>query len=66
MPDKFESANNADPDQIAPKSSLIRVYTVCHSTKYSKKQLYKKQKLFQKVWNKVFEILGHLPYLALL
>ena len=43
-------------------SSLIRVYTVCHSSKYSKKQLYKKQNLNQKVWNKVLEILGHLLY----
>ena len=24
-------ANSADPDQTAPRSSLIRVYTVCHS-----------------------------------
>ena len=34
-------ANSADPDQIA--FSLIRVYTVCHSTKHFKKQLYKKE-----------------------
>ena len=41
-------ANSADPDQTAPegavlRSSLIRVCTVCHSRKYFKKQLYKKQ-----------------------
>ena len=24
-------ANSADPDQTAPRSSLIRVYTVCNS-----------------------------------
>ena len=36
-------ANSADPDQ-----SLIRIYTVCHSTKYFKKQLHQKQKLCQK------------------
>ena len=36
--------------------SLIRVYTVCHSATYFKKQLHKKQNLAQKVWNKVVEI----------
>ena len=35
---------------------------VCHSTKYFKKQLHKEQNLDQIVWNKVFEILGNLPY----
>ena len=30
------------------RSSLIRVYTVCHSTKYLKKLLHKKQNLSQK------------------
>ena len=30
--DRYAWANGADPDQIAPRgSSLIRVYTVCHS-----------------------------------
>ena len=51
-------ANSADPDQTG--SSLIRVCTVCQSTKYFKKQLHKKQKLGKKVWNEVFKILGHL------
>ena len=32
--------NKADPDQTAPESNLIRVYTVYHSTKYLKKQLH--------------------------
>ena len=37
-------ANSVDPDQTAPEGgNLIRVYTVCHSTKYFKKQLRKKQ-----------------------
>ena len=41
-------ANSADPDQTAPgRSSLIRVYTVCLSTSYFKKQLHKKQNLGQ-------------------
>ena len=29
--DRYVWANSADPDQTAPRSSLIRVYTVCHS-----------------------------------
>ena len=28
---KFPLANSEDPDQTALRSSLIRVYTVCHS-----------------------------------
>ena len=43
MSDKMAYANSVDPDQ----SSLIRVYTVCHSAKYFKKQLHKKQNLGQ-------------------
>ena len=34
--------------QIRLLLSLIRVYTVCHSTKYFKEQLHKKQTLGQK------------------
>ena len=44
------------------RSSLIRVYIVCHSTQYFKKQLHKKLYLGQKVWNEVLEILGQLLY----
>ena len=45
------------------RSSLIRVYTDCHSTKYFKKQLHKKQNLGKKsMEKKKFKILGHLPY----
>ena len=29
--DRYARTNSADPDQTAPRSSLIRVYTVCHS-----------------------------------
>ena len=36
-------ANSADPDQTAP--GLIRVYTVCHSSRFFKKQMHKKQNL---------------------
>ena len=63
MSDKMAYAKSADPDQTAPKGQSDRVYTVCHSTKHFKRQLSKKQNLRLKknVWNKVFEILGHLP-----
>ena len=43
MSNKMIYANSADPDQTA----LIRVYIVCHSTKYFKKQLHKKRNLGQ-------------------
>ena len=43
--DRTAYANSADPDQTATRSSRIKVYTVCHSTKYFKKQLHKKQNL---------------------
>ena len=41
--DKMTYPNNADQAQTAP-CSLIRVYTVCHSTKYIylRKQMHKK------------------------
>ena len=43
--DKVVYGNSAAPDQTALKSSLIRVYTVCHSTNYFKKQMHKMQDL---------------------
>ena len=52
--DKIAYTNKADPDQTAHeeqldlRSSLIRVYTVCHSTMYFKKQVHKKQNLGKK------------------
>ena len=47
--------------QCRPRSSLIRVYTICDSSssKYFKKQLHKKQNLGKKIWKKVFKISGH-------
>ena len=39
--DKVAYANGANPDQTAPEQNLIRVYTVCLSTNYFKKQLLK-------------------------
>ena len=42
--DKIRYANSVDPDQTASLGA-VRVYTVCHTTKYFKKQLYKKQTL---------------------
>ena len=44
--------------QVRLLLNLIRVYTVCHSTKYFKKKL----QYGIKVWNKVFELIRHLPY----
>ena len=43
-------ANSADPDRSALEGevSLIRIYIVCHSTIYFKKQLPTKQNLGQK------------------
>ena len=41
---------------------MIKVYTVCLSTKYFKQLVYKKVILAKIVWNKVFEILGQLLY----
>ena len=47
--DKIAYANNVDPDQTAPSgSTLIRVYTVCHSFKYFKKQLHESKNLAKK------------------
>ena len=42
------------------RSSLIRIYTVCHSS--ISRKLHKSKSLTKKVRNKVLEILGHLPY----
>ena len=69
--DKMAYANSADPDQTF-RSSLIKVYTVCHSTlKHSEKQMHKIQNLSKKkkkkkkkdtdVLKKAIKIIGHLP-----
>ena len=42
-------ANSADPDQTAPEGALIRGYTACHSIKYFKQQVNKKQNLGQNI-----------------
>ena len=42
------------------RSSLIEVYTVCHSNKYFVKQVHRKYNLGKKGRNKVLEILGYL------
>ena len=48
-------ANSLDPDQNPP--SLIKVYTVCHFTKYFKERLNKKETLGS-ISIEWFEILG--------
>ena len=66
LSEKLTYANSSDSDQTAPKtkrSSLIRIYTVCHSTMYFKQQEHKNNIQAKIVWNKVFEILGHLLYI---
>ena len=46
------------------KSSLIRVCTVCHYT-ILRNNCIKNKNYAKIIWNKVFEILGHLLYLEL-
>ena len=36
--------NSADPDQTTPEGGLIRIYIICHSSKYFKKGLHKSKK----------------------
>ena len=62
MSDKFEYANGADPDQTAPEGVVWSGSTLFAIPVRILRNNYKKQKLGKKVWNKVFEILGHLPY----
>ena len=44
--DKMTYANSADPDQTAPEGAVWSG-SVCHSTKYFKKQVHKKHNLGQ-------------------
>ena len=53
-------ANSLVQDQIAPKKQSDQGLHYL-LFQYFKKELHKKQNLGQKVWNKLFEILGHLP-----
>ena len=62
--------NSADPDQTAPRSSLIRVYTVCHSacivwTHYSMVEPHSSnfRVVTIKFW--VSEYLGNLRYVTI-
>ena len=52
--------------QTPIRSSLIRVYTVCHSTKYFRTQLHKKQKLGKRSMKWSVRNFRNLPYLRLL
>ena len=56
---KMAYANSADPHQTVPEGGLIRVYTVCLFNKYFRNNFRKAKFWAKKVWNKVFEILGH-------
>ena len=60
-------ANSADQDQTAPEGAVWSGSTLFAIPLSFKKQLHKKQLLGKrKVWNKVFEMLGHLLYCFLL
>ena len=59
---KFLTKMHVQNVQTQLRLLLLRVYTVSYSTKKFQDRPHK-QTLGQKVWNKVFEILGHLPYL---
>ena len=47
-----QSSDKMAYENSAAKRSLISSYPVCHFTKYFKKQLHKKKKLWLKIWNK--------------
>ena len=61
-------ANSADPDQTAPEgavwsgSTLFAISISTLRNNCSKKQ---QQNLSQKAWNKVFEMLEHLPNICI-
>ena len=61
--DKMTYANRADPDQTAPEgavwsgATLFAIPLNILSNKYIKSKIY-----VTIVWNKVFETLGHSPY----
>ena len=67
MSDKITYANSTDPDQTTPEGAVwsgstlfaIPLSILREKKKHEKQNLGKK-----KVWNKVFEFLGHLPYFS--
>ena len=64
--DKMTYANSADPDQTAPEGGPVSSGSTLFATPLSiLNNRYIKSKLQDRlVWNKVFEILGHLLYSA--
>ena len=52
-------ANSADPDQTAPKGAVWSGSTLFAIPLIILRNNWKSKKLAKKVWNKVFEILGH-------
>ena len=62
LSDKMAYANSADPDQTAPKGAVWSGSTLfAIPLGSSRSNSIKRNILAKKVWNKVFEILGHLP-----
>ena len=58
-------ANSVDPDQTAPEGAVWSGSTLfAILLNIFLKQLHKKAKFYaiKKVWNKVFQMWGHLPY----
>ena len=61
--DKMPYANSADPDQTAPERTVLSassLFTIPLSI-FKRRMHKKKRNLSKKVWNKMLEILGHLP-----
>ena len=60
---KIAYAESADPDQTVPEGAVWSRYTLFAIPLSILRKNYIKSKIWaKKVWNKVFKILGHLPY----
>ena len=60
---KLAYVNSADPVQTASEAVWFgSILFAIPLSIFRKKKLHEKQNLGQKVWNKVFKILGQLPY----
>ena len=59
--EKMAYANNADPDQTAPEGAVWSGSTLFAIPLHILRRNCIKSKRPKKVWNEVFEILGHLP-----
>ena len=62
VPDKMAYSNSADPDQTASEGAVWSESTLFASPLSILRNNCIKSNSGKKLWNKVFEILGHLPY----